>query len=103
MGLSSSSPWLKYYGNTPASIDYPHATMYQLVEQAAKRKPDHVAYTFMGKKTTYTQFMRRIEAAAKGLYKMGIRKGDRVTICMANTPRRWTAFMASIASGPFPT
>ena len=59
----------------------------ELVEQAAKRKPDHVAYTFMGKKTTYTQFMRRIEAAAKGLYKMGIRKGDRVTICMANTPQ----------------
>ena len=50
MGLSSSSPWLKYYGNTPASLDYPHLTMYQMVAQAAKRNPDHVAYVFMGKK-----------------------------------------------------
>ena len=39
MGLSSSSPWLKYYGKTPASLDYPHATMYQMVAAAARRKP----------------------------------------------------------------
>ena len=65
MGLSSSSPWLKYYGKTPASLDYPHATMYQMVADAARRKPGHVAYTFMGKKITYTEFMQRIEAAAE--------------------------------------
>ena len=80
MGLSSSSPWLKYYGNTPASLDYPHLTMYQMVAQAARRNPDHTAYVFMGKKTSYQEFMRRIEAAAKGLYKMGIRKGDRKSV-----------------------
>ncbi len=94
MGLSSSSPWLKYYGNTPASLDYPHLTMYQLVAQAAKRKPNNTAYVFMGKKTSYQEFMQRIEAAAKGLYKMGIRKGDRVTICMANTPQALDCFYA---------
>ncbi len=102
MGLSSSSPWLKYYGNTPASLDYPHLTMYQMVAQAAKRNPDHVAYVFMGKKTTYQEFMQRIEAAAKGLYKMGIRKGDRVTICMANTPQALDCFYALNRIGAVP-
>ena len=102
MGLSSSSPWLKYYGNTPASLDYPHATMYQMVAQAAKRKPENIAYVFMGKKTSYQEFMQRIEAAAKGLYKMGIRKGDRVTICMANTPQALDCFYALNRIGAVP-
>ena len=102
MGLSSSSPWLKYYGNTPASLDYPHLTMYQLVAQAAKRKPNNTAYVFMGKKTSYQEFMQRIEAAAKGLYKMGIRKGDRVTICMANTPQALDCFYALNRIGAVP-
>ena len=102
MGLSSSSPWLKYYGKTPASLDYPHATMYQMVADAARRKPSHIAYTFMGKKTTYTEFMQRIEAAAKGLYRMGIRKGDRVTICMANTPQALDCFYALNRIGAIP-
>ena len=102
MGLSSSSPWLKYYGNTPASLDYPHLTMYQMVAQAAKRKPNNTAYVFMGKKTSYQEFMKRIEAAAKGLYKMGIRKGDRVTICMANTPQALDCFYALNRIGAVP-
>ena len=102
MGLSSSSPWLNYYGNTPASLDYPHLTMYQMVAQAAQRKPNNTAYVFMGKKTSYQEFMQRIEAAAKGLYKMGIRKGDRVTICMANTPQALDCFYALNRIGAVP-
>ena len=102
MGLSSSSPWLNYYGNIPASLDYPHLTMYQMVAQAAQRKPSNTAYVFMGKKTSYQEFMQRIEAAAKGLYKMGIRKGDRVTICMANTPQALDCFYALNRIGAVP-
>ena len=102
MGLSASAPWLKYYGATPASLEYPHKTMYEMIASAAKRKPDHVAYVFMGKKTTYPEFMKRIEAAAKGLYKMGIRKGDKVTICMANTPQALDCFYALNRIGAIP-
>ena len=76
--------------------------MYQLVAQAAKRKPNNTAYVFMGKKTSYQEFMQRIEAAAKGLYKMGIRKGDRVTICMANTPQALDCFYALNRIGAVP-
>ena len=102
MGISASAPWLKYYGNTPASLDYPHKTMYQMVAAAARRKPDHIAYVFMGKKTTYREFLGRIHAAAKGLYKMGIRQGDKVTICMANTPQALDCFYALNYLGAVP-
>ena len=102
MGLSSSAPWVKYYGNTPASLDYPQKTMFQMVCDAARRHPDHTAYVFMGKKTSYQEFMARIDAAARGLYNLGIRKGDRVTICMANTPQALDCFYALNRIGAVP-
>ena len=102
MGLSSTAPWTAYYGSTPATLDYPHKTMYQLLSDAAAKYPDNTAYVFMGKRTSYAAFMKRIDAAAKGLYNMGIRKGDRVTICMANTPQALDCFYALNRIGAIP-
>ena len=103
MGLSASAPWTKYYGNTPKNLNYPHKTMFELLAATAKQYPDNTAYVFMGKKTSYTEFMKRIDAAAKGLYEMGIRKGDKVTICMANTPQALDCFYALNRIGAIPT
>ena len=102
MALSSSAPWTAYYGSTPASLDYPHKTMYQLLADAAAKYPNNTAYVFMGKQTSYDAFMKRIDAAAKGLYHMGIRKGDKVTICMANTPQALDCFYALNRIGAIP-
>ena len=102
MGISASAPWLKYYGNTPAHLDYPHDTMYQMVAKAAEQYPANIAYSFMGKQTRFDIFLQRIEAAAKGLYNMGIRKGDKVTICMANTPQAVDCFYALNRIGAIP-
>ena len=46
--------------------------------------------------------MKRIDAAAKGLVNMGIRKGDKVTICMANTPQALDCFYALNRIGAIP-
>ncbi len=102
MGISATAPWVKYYGNTPATIDYPHTTMYQQVVRAAQTYPGNTAYIFQGKKTSFPEFIKRIDAAAKGLYAMGIRKGDRVTICMANTPQALDCFYALNRIGAIP-
>ena len=76
MSLSASAPWLAYYGSTPATIDYPDKTMFQLLQGTATQYPNNTAYIFQGKKTTFAQFMTRIESAARGLVAMGIGKGD---------------------------
>ena len=102
MGLSATAPWIKYYGNTPANIDYPRKTMYQLIRETAKQYPDNIAYSFMGKKTAYRAFMGRIDAAAKGLTAMGLKRGDRITICMANTPQALDCFYACNRIGVIP-
>ena len=102
MGISASAPWTRYYGTTPVSLDYPRKTMYQLLCKTAKQYPNNIAYVFQGKQTSFTQFMTRIDAAAKGLYRMGIRKGDKVTICMANTPQALDCFYALNRIGAIP-
>ncbi len=102
MALSSSAPWVRFYGETPACLDYPRKTMYQLVAATARRYPDNDAYIFMGKHTKYSTFLQRINAAAQGLYHMGIRKGDKVTICMANTPQAVDCFYALNRIGAIP-
>ncbi len=102
MGLSASAPWLAFYGNTPATLNYPHTTMYQQVCSAAKKYPENIAYTFMGKKTKYKEFIARLDASAKGLTAMGIGKGDRVTICMPNCPQALDCFYGLNRIGAIP-
>ena len=94
MSISSSAPWLKYYGDTPQHLKYPQKTIYEMVKSAADKYPKNYAYEFMGKKTTYAEFMQKIDAAAKAYMALGIQKGDRVTICMPNCPQAVDSFYA---------
>ena len=94
MSVSSTAPWLNFYGKIPHHIDYPNLTIYQLVAKTAKKYPTNCAYEFMGKKTDYRTFLERIDLAARALYRFGIRKGDRVTICMPNSPQALDCFYA---------
>ena len=73
---------------------YPERTMFQMIEQVAKEYPGEPAYEFYGKKTSFGSFVRRIEAAAKGLKALGIGTGDRVTICLPNIPQAVDSFYA---------
>lgn len=66
---------------------YPETTMFGAIDAAAKRLPDAPAIDFMGKIITYKTFVERIEMAAGAFLKYGIKKDDRVTICMPNTPQ----------------
>ncbi len=102
MTLSASAPWLAFYGNTPATLNYPEKTMYQLLADTAKKYPDNIAYGFMGKKTTFARFLRHIDRAAKGLLAMGITRGDRVTLCMPNCPQTLHCFYALNRIGAIP-
>ena len=94
MPISAEAPWLNYYGAIPRTLNYPRLTIYQLVAQTARECPDLPAYEFMGRRTSYRDFLARIDRAALALYTAGIRAGDRVTICMPNTPQALDCFYA---------
>ena len=69
-------------------------TMYQLLRETVEKYPHHIAYIFQGQRTSYRQFLTRIDASARGLVAMGIGKGDRVAICMPNSPQALHCFYA---------
>lgn len=77
----------KKISSIPQIRPYPVTTMFGAVKIAADTYPNDIALDFMGKTTTYSQMMKRIELVAGGLIKSGIKSGDRVTICMPNTPQ----------------
>ena len=88
--------WLKYYQeeNIPSTIDYPDCSMVDMVMQSAEKWPDNTAYIYYGHKVTYKNFVKKIEKAARALKNYGVKEGDRVTICMPNTPEGITMVYA---------
>jgi len=89
-------PWLKFYEEEglPDSIEYPDCSMVDMVLQSAEKWPDNVAYSYYGHKVTFKNFVRKIEKTARALKNYGVKEGDRVTICMPNTPEGITMVYA---------
>ena len=98
------APWLKYFGDMPAHLDYPKGSMYEAVRESAitKKKMNSVAYEFQGKKTNYKQFLNKIETLGKAYKSIGINEGDMVTVCMPNTPQGVDTFYALNRIGAVP-
>ena len=74
-------PWYKYYKYTK-KIEYPKGSIYELIEKTAESYPFYDAYEYFGKKVTYREFMMQIKKTASALVEIGVKEGDRVTICM---------------------
>lgn len=93
---AQAKPWLEYYEEegAPSTIEYPDCSMVDMVMQSAEKWPDNVAYTYYGHKVTYKNFVKKIEKAARALKNYGVKEGDRVTICMPNTPEGITMVYA---------
>lgn len=80
------SPWKKYYTKADLNYKIPDITMYDQVLESARKYPNNVAVQYMGRKINYTSFLNKIDICAKGFYKLGIKKGDIVTILLPNVP-----------------
>ena len=87
-------PWYKYYIGVKKHLDYPECSMYEMVLNTSKKYPSNIAYSYYGNKVTYHSFIRKIDEAACAFIRMGVKKGDYVTIAMPNTPEALTCFYA---------
>ncbi|MCM3489451.1 AMP-binding protein [Alkalihalophilus marmarensis] len=68
-----------------------------LLEDVAKRQPDHeaVVYSDRGLRYTYQQFDEECRKAAKGLMALGIERGEHVAIWSTNKPEWLTSQFAT--------
>lgn len=98
--IEEEKPWIDLYGNNiPHTLDYEMGSMYDAFYKAMKKYPKYKACTYYGKTLNYTEFNAEIIKAAKALKVLGMKKGDRVTICMPNTIDAITLFYAVNMTG----
>ena len=92
--ITVKTPWKNSMGEVPMHLDYFDGSMFEAVENVAKKYPNQIAFDFMGKSTTYRQMVMEIERCAKALKTIGIRENDKVTIAMPNCPQAIFLFYA---------
>ncbi|ADH98904.1 AMP-binding protein [Salisediminibacterium selenitireducens] len=100
MTKTVSRPWLEHYPEEiPASIDYEKRPLQDYLRQGAKEEPDKVLLHFMGKEMTFKEVYTEALSFANALSNLGIQKGDRVAIMLANTPQSVISYYGALFAG----
>ena len=86
---TSSRPWIAHYdaGVPPTVGPYPDRTLLDYLDETASRHPDRTALLFKGRAVTYGELATLSDAFAAHLVSLGVKKGDRVAICLPNCPQ----------------
>lgn len=70
-----------------------------LIDQTVRDHGPRIAVDFMGRTWTYRALGRMIERAARGFQDLGVVKGDRVALCLPNTPYYIVLYFAALKIG----
>ncbi len=93
-------PWLAHYDTgVPAEVEIPAIPVDSLLRRSAERTPDRTALVFFGARTTYAQLDRAVDRFALALDRMGVEKGDRVSLHLPTSPAFVIAFFGALRAG----
>ena len=70
-----------------------------LLDRSAARHGERPAIYFLGRRWTYGQLADSVEQAAAGLQGLGVAKGDRVGLCLPNSPYAVIGYYAALKIG----
>jgi len=93
--------WLQRYDEgVPATLEpYPDRTLLDYLSEAARNWPDRPALLFKGSSVTYRQFEEDSDSLAAALVAIGVKRGDRVALCLPNCPQFMIAEFAAWKAG----
>ncbi|MGD8473564.1 MAG: long-chain fatty acid--CoA ligase, partial [Anaerolineae bacterium] len=104
-------PWLNEYDSgVPATIDYPRVPLQQFLIDAATKFPNKTALIYgnvveplgnalMDTSMSYGQLLELTLKFAAALQQLGVKKGDRVAVHLANCPQFVIAYYATLMVG----
>ena len=78
----------------PHSMTAPATSLWDNLETSARRYPDKTAVAFFGRRHSYAEVARQAQRLAATLHALGVRRGDRVILCMQNCPQLIVAHFA---------
>ena len=81
------------------SIDYDKVTIPEALTRSAKHFPDKVAFDFMGKRVTFSEFDRLVNRFSRALEGLGVKEGDRVALILPNILQTFIANQAIMRIG----
>lgn len=97
---SSEKVWLRHYPQQIRhTLDYPQINIAQFLIDAATNYPQKPALTFMGKTLTYERLYTEADVLARGLGRLGVKKGDRVAIMLPNCPQAVISYYGVLLAG----
>ena len=88
------TPGAPVMGDVPRYPASSQGTMIEAVEKMGAKYPNINAYEFMGSYISYPKLVAQIHDCARALRQLGIKEGDKVTICMPNAPQTVVMFYA---------
>ncbi len=93
--------WLANYDEgVPSTLEpYPSRSLTDYLRESAGRWPDRPALLFKGSTITYRRVEEQSNALGAALREMGVRRGDRVGICLPNCPQFLIAEFAAWKAG----
>lgn len=92
---SLNRPWIKFYKEgVNSNLEYSKSSMVGYLLDAVARFPEYIAYEYYGNNITYREFYEQIRNCAKSLKQQGVKEGEKVAICMPNTPSAIIMFYA---------
>lgn len=75
-------------------IEYFEGGMYDAIYEASCKWPHNTAIEYYDNQITYKELIKKINKVAASLKAIGAEKGERITICMPNTPEAIYMFYA---------
>ncbi|WP_298830475.1 AMP-binding protein [uncultured Planococcus sp.] len=96
----TEKPWLAHYPpEVPHTLEYPSMPVQEYLTKAYEKFPQKVAIHFMGKELSYEELYQSSMKFANYLQKLGIKKGDRVSIMLPNCPQAVISFYGILYAG----
>ena len=93
-------PWTAHYSPTvAASIAIPEQPLTWLLDEAALTSSATTAIEYYGTRINYAQLSSLVDRFARALVKLGVRRGDRVSISLPNCPQFVIAFYGALKAG----
>ena len=93
--------WLEGYDEgVPATLEpYPERTLLDYLSESTRNWPDRPALLFKGASVSYRQLEQDSDAFAAALVAIGVKRGDRVALCLPNCPQFFVAEFAAWKAG----
>lgn len=93
-------PWFLHYPEgVPHKLSLCTETLLAMFSRSARRFSRRPALYFFGKTLSYQECHSLVERFACGLAALGIRKGDRVALCLPNSPQAVIAYFGILRAG----